>query len=92
MLGNDNSVNPFLQMIYFPMLFRTWVKAMRNYERIKVREASMAAHKNKAELLGMPFIEPEFEEEKTEIKIVQIQLKQIVLLNSEEDSNSETLS
>jgi hypothetical protein len=40
----------------------------------------------------MPFIEQEFEEEKTEMKIVQIQLEQIVLLTSEEDTDSETMS
>ena len=65
---------------------------MRNDERRKVHKASMAAHKKKAELLGMPFIKYEFEELKTEIKIVQIQLEQIVLLTFEEDSDSETLS
>jgi hypothetical protein len=92
MLGNDNSVNPFLQMMYYRISFRTWVKAMRNDERRKVHEASMAEHKKKAELLGMPFIEQEFEEEKTEMKIVQIQLEQIVLLTSEEDTDSETMS
>jgi hypothetical protein len=48
MLGNDNSVNPFLQMMYYRISFRTWVKAMRNDERRKVHEASMAAHKKKA--------------------------------------------
>ena len=42
--------------------------------------------------MGMPFIEQEFEEEKTEMKIVQIQLEQIVLLTSEEDTDSETMS
>ena len=40
----------------------------------------------------MPFIEQEFEEEKNEMKIVQIQLEQIVLLTSEEDTDSETMS
>jgi hypothetical protein len=92
MLGNDNSVNPFLQMMYYRISFRTWVMAMRNDERRKVHEASMAAHKKKAELLGMPFIEQVFEEEKTEMKIVQIQLEQIVLLTSEEESDSDSQS
>ena len=40
----------------------------------------------------MPFIEQEFEEEKNEMKIVQIQLEQIVLLTSEEETDSETMS
>jgi len=43
--------------MYYRISFRTWVKAMRSDERRKAHEASMAMHKKKAELLGMPFIE-----------------------------------
>lgn len=92
MLGNVNSVNPFLQMMYYRISFRTWVKAMRDNERRKLHSVSMLAHKKKAELLGMPFIEQEFEEEKTVMKIVQIQLEQVVLLTSDESSDDESES
>jgi len=44
-------------MMYYRISFRTWVKAMRNDERRKIHEASIAMHKKKAELLGMPFID-----------------------------------
>jgi hypothetical protein len=57
MLGNSTAVNPFLQMMYYRISFRTWVKAMRSEERRKNHAVQMATHKKKAKLLGMPFIE-----------------------------------
>ena len=30
MIGTDTAVNPFLQMMYYKISYKTWVKAMRS--------------------------------------------------------------
>ena len=57
MVGNDKAVNPFVQKMYYRISFNTWYNLMKKHEKRERHETEMREAKEKAELLGVPFIE-----------------------------------
>lgn len=89
MVGNDKAVNPFVQKMYYRISFNTWLNAMRKEERIELHEQTMLMERQRAQRLGIPFIERKLEDEVQKLKLVTYDQEREILITDEEDSEEE---